>query len=375
MNKFLHTSLSVTVLFVLILTGFVFGQDFETGKIAIALNDYGRVRVYAPNFDTYQIDRSSILVASNDSSVFDYKIDAEMVEASRTVDSPTLSDFELYGSFDNAYSGDPPDVLEKVNVYGWSNSGFVVVRLNVTNREASAIENAIVGLEFIPELDGNYGFETIDYLYESGVVAVYSGASTNVGYKFLSSTLTSVKTFDWYTDYHTVDRDYYSWLTYGAFDTSFSSLSSDGTVTVMAGDAENLSSGGSTDLWVGISVGADKAEMLANMDSAVMKYDEIITTSINPVTETIVENFALRQNYPNPFNPQTNISFDLPQAERVSLNVYNLLGQVVATLVNDALKSGSYNYTFDAQNLPSGLYFYTLQAGSFVETRKMMLIK
>jgi photosystem II stability/assembly factor-like uncharacterized protein len=85
--------------------------------------------------------------------------------------------------------------------------------------------------------------------------------------------------------------------------------------------------------------------------------------------------FKLEQNYPNPFNPSTTIRFSIPEAAFVSLKVYNSLGQEVETLVTKELNTGNYKYDWNAEGLTSGIYFYKLQAGSFVETKKMMLIK
>ncbi len=85
--------------------------------------------------------------------------------------------------------------------------------------------------------------------------------------------------------------------------------------------------------------------------------------------------YALEQNYPNPFNPSTSIKYSLAERSVVSLKVYDILGNEVATLVNTTQDVGSYDINFDAANLASGLYVYTLKAGSFTSTKKMMLLK
>ena len=85
--------------------------------------------------------------------------------------------------------------------------------------------------------------------------------------------------------------------------------------------------------------------------------------------------FALNNAFPNPFNPTTSISFALPSAEQVSLTVFNIAGQEVASLANGLMVAGNHSLTFDAAQLGSGVYLYTLQAGSFSETKKMVLVK
>lgn len=91
--------------------------------------------------------------------------------------------------------------------------------------------------------------------------------------------------------------------------------------------------------------------------------------------EGLPTKFELMQNYPNPFNPSTAISYRLSAFSNVSLKVFDLLGQEVATLVNENQQPGNYVKTFDATSLPSGIYFYRLQAGNFITSKKMMLLK
>jgi hypothetical protein len=85
--------------------------------------------------------------------------------------------------------------------------------------------------------------------------------------------------------------------------------------------------------------------------------------------------FALEQNYPNPFNPMTKIRYDLPKQSVVTLKLYNLLGQEVATLVNEEMKPGSYDAMWDATGFSSGVYFYRLTAGTSTQTKKLLLLK
>jgi hypothetical protein len=89
----------------------------------------------------------------------------------------------------------------------------------------------------------------------------------------------------------------------------------------------------------------------------------------------IAEEFSLSQNYPNPFNPATSFEFRIAEFGLAKLVIYDIMGREVATLVNEELRPGSYKADWDASSYPSGIYFYTLTAGSFTDTKKMVLIK
>ena len=100
----------------------------------------------------------------------------------------------------------------------------------------------------------------------------------------------------------------------------------------------------------------------------------MIVTGVDPRTQIPTE-YSLSQNYPNPFNPTTNLRFGLPTAIRVQLSVFNALGQEIARLVDGELDAGYHEIAFDAGRFSSGVYFYRLQAGEYVQVRKLILVR
>jgi hypothetical protein len=101
---------------------------------------------------------------------------------------------------------------------------------------------------------------------------------------------------------------------------------------------------------------------------------EFVPVGTDQVTE-VIEDYTLEQNYPNPFNPSTKISWQSPVGSLQTLKIYDVLGNEVATLVDEYKPTGKYEVEFDASSLTSGVYFYTLHSGSFVSTKKMILLK
>jgi len=125
---------------------------------------------------------------------------------------------------------------------------------------------------------------------------------------------------------------------------------------------------------------------LADLTTGVGPFDNVLTD--NPIVYTtfdidvvsadntpVVNSFELGQNYPNPFNPSTKITYSVAERTNVSIKVFDMLGKEVATLVNEVKDAGSYDINFDASNLASGMYVYTITAGNFTASKKMMLMK
>jgi len=101
---------------------------------------------------------------------------------------------------------------------------------------------------------------------------------------------------------------------------------------------------------------------------------EITSVEEEQIDEMPTE-FLLSQNYPNPFNPSTKIKYLVPQSSNVVIKVFDILGNEIEILVNEEKPVGTYEVNWNAANLPSGVYFYQLRAGSFVQTKKMLLLK
>jgi hypothetical protein len=120
----------------------------------------------------------------------------------------------------------------------------------------------------------------------------------------------------------------------------------------------------------------DTAEGTGNVGSFAL-IDDLRLENTTSVDESIdkIADFKLDQNYPNPFNPSTKISWSTSSAGWNTLKVYNVLGNQIAKLVDEYRPAGSYNINFDAKGLPSGIYFYSLEIGNNIQTRKMILIQ
>ena len=110
-------------------------------------------------------------------------------------------------------------------------------------------------------------------------------------------------------------------------------------------------------------------------DGWLIKTDFDPTGHLSPKNKILPVKYGLSQNYPNPFNPTTVISWQLPVSSKVKLEIFNLMGQKISTLLSASLLSGFHSVEWDASNLASGIYLYRLQAGEYVETRKMILLK
>jgi hypothetical protein len=344
--------------------------SFNTGALRIDVSEYGRIQLYT-TAGIQQLERGSLLVGTSPTTVFDYQNDANTLDPTILVLPPSISDFEIYGSYDNSYSGDPPDVIETLNAYGWTNGGYSIVKFNVTNSGTTSY-NASTGLDLIPYLNETYGFDSVTYNSAAGVIRFHRGTDENMGVKLLSDTLSSLYSFEWYDGY-TVDTSYWNWMHYGSLQSEYASNTVDGPVTITSQSAVTLAPGASYNVYYAFALGADEATLLANIAAAEEKYESVFVSvqNIDPSANA----FYLGQNSPNPFNQSTTISYKLPEDGFVSLRVYNAVGNEVAVLVNSDQTRGSHTVQFNANGLPGGMYYYTLRFNDQVRSNKMSLVK
>jgi hypothetical protein len=165
----------------------------------------------------------------------------------------------------------------------------------------------------------------------------------------------------------TIDAEISQWVT---------NEKGEGTVTIQSLE------GGTSWIVNGDTLEADEMTVEINSTSGMenlldaLSDDEQDRTILSTDEPTeMVTDFELHQNYPNPFNPSTQITFDLAESGSVSLKVHDMTGREVATLVNGHTAAGTHSVTFEAAGLPSGTYLYTLRAGNYHESKKMVLMK
>jgi len=343
--------------------------SFNTGALEVSVSEYGRIRLFTPD-GTRHLQRASIIVGTA-SGVFDYTNDAEALDPTVLVATPLMSDYEIYGSNDNSYSELPPDVIVKYNAFGWNNGGYTIIKFNITNAEATPM-TPLIGLDIIPELNEEYGFDTVTYNSSEGIIRFHRGAQVNMGMKLLSDPLTSLYSFEWYDGY-TVDADYWNWMNYGLMQPEYISTTVDGPVTITSQDEVAINPGESFEVFYAMALGADEQTMLSGISAAVQKYQSWFNAVEDiglPVNE-----IKLVQNYPNPFDHSTTISYQLPGDGFVSLKIFNTIGKEVATLVDSKQKGGLHKFVFDAKDLAGGVYYCTLRFNDQVKSNKMFLVK
>jgi hypothetical protein len=345
---------------------------FNSGKIELTLRTYGRIRIStldSAGLPVRQLDRGSLLYYMSDTLVYDYLEDSDDIIAPDTVENPTWGDVELISRVNSNYVPKAPSLEEEVHMYGWNNKGYALVKFTVKSLEAASYQGRF-GMEMIPMVEGAYGNEVMTYDVSK---KLFSFSKTNYfGLKILNYDVPSAHNFEWFDGYQ-VDSLLSKWMTNGEYST-YHWAGIDGGTAIFGTTPITTNPGDSVVLYIAVACGVDSVEMNLNIDSAAAKYHQLTSiedqSPVAPITD-----YKVYQNYPNPFNPSTVVRYALPVAGYITLDVYNLLGEKVAQLVNGMMPAGNHEVKFDASKLSSGIYFYTLRAEGNVITNKMILSK
>jgi hypothetical protein len=344
--------------------------SFNSGTMGVSVNAYGRLSIFLPdNSGPRQIERLSVLAGTSAASVFDFHNDAGLLDTTKIISDSLKADYIIYGAYDNSYSNLPPALEQRLYVYGWNNNSYIIIKNVIINKETSPL-NLKTGLDIISQINGNYGFDTVQYLVNQKVIDLYKN-SQHIGIKFLSHEIVSLFSFDWYAGYMK-DSSYWLWLNHPLID-SFYFSGTDGPVVIPSIQTINLNPGDSIVIFCALAAGSGITEMLSNMNRAEIKYD--VLTNAEKNYGKIISGYYLKQNYPNPFNPATKIQFHIPVREFVVIKIYNSLGEQITQLIDKEFEAGIHEVDFNSGNLPSGVYYYTISAGKFRSAKKMIIVK
>lgn len=330
-------------------------QSFYTGAIGVTQSNGGRTRVFSNNLTTRQLDRVSVLVGVSTTQVFDYNQDQNGLVPAATVSSPALSDFEVTSTIDNTYSNLPPNVEVAINLYGWNNGAYILAKMNIKNNEATPI-NAVIGLETIPQIDGSYGNETVQWDATSKTVLM--NKTTWAGLKFFSGLQTALRSINWTSGYGN-DSLYYTWLTQNSFDPPLAS-GVDGAVAILGQNTIPLDPGQSTNFYFGISIGADQASCLANMALCETKYNIIVPVELTSFTANTAGNqIVLNWSTATEVN---NWGFEI---ERSTANDPNWIRVGYRQGMGTTTQSQNYSFTDDISGINSDFVYYRLKQIDF----------
>ncbi len=370
-----NLQLLLTLFISVILQSIIYSQaTVETGAMGVVINNYGRIRAYLPDYanGVKQLERISPLVGVGSTSVFDYQNDFDTEEATALVASPKSSDYEITGAYNNAYSAAPPKVIVKYNVYLWKNTKFAVVKWTIKNKETAQLK-AKIGLDVIMALNNTYGYDTVVYNATNKLIRNYRDG-IHAGIKFLSHPLKSLYSFEWYDGY-SEDSLYWNKMNYNSIQSKYIG-GVEGPVTIPSTDFVNINPEQEVVFYFALAFGNSEQDLNTQIAEAEKKYGSLTTVEFS---ETLPIDFVLYQNYPNPFNPETSIKYSIPNNKNennlTTLKIYDITGCEVATLVNENQLPGNYEVKFNAKNLSSGIYFYTIKHGNYSQTRKMILMK
>ena len=308
-----------------------------------------------------------------------------IVQAFKVQTSQDLSYERGIAIFNDNNSPDKLGIITRLDSYTFASApdnNYLILNYRFVNNSLKNIINFYAGLFFDWDLvDGNGDSTAWDSQGNLG----YTKHTTEVFDTLVATALISSSEYGYWAILNSDNGSGVNWGTYNGFTPAekWQALSSGiGKSKAGVGDISEVTSGGPFTIPAGdtlqvafaVAAGNSLNDLRTAINSARTKYSQLITGVING-KNTIPFSYNLSQNYPNPFNPSTVINYQIAKAGNVTLKIYDVLGREVSSLVNEEKPAGSYSYSFNASTLSSGVYFYQIRSGSYISTKKMLLLK
>jgi len=295
-----------------------------------------------------------------------------------------IADQQGYGIFNDDNAG-TNKIGVKVDLHTFTfanapNDKNIILKYVIRNTSGSEITGFYAGLFFDWDVDET-NYETnvtkwdpvgeLGYVYNDDLNAINTHAAAALissgDYNFYAiNNPTSPNIYNGYSDAE-------KWLTLTSGTTNNTAGPAD-IAMVVSGGPYTIPADDFIDVAFVLSADTTLNGLQASVEAARSLYADLVT-SVSDYNSTVPDNYNLSQNYPNPFNPATSIKYSLPEASFVKLKVFDVLGREVSTLVNSEQAAGTYNISFSATNLSSGIYFYSLETANYKSIKKMMLLK
>ncbi|HPS64706.1 MAG TPA: T9SS type A sorting domain-containing protein, partial [Ignavibacteria bacterium] len=257
---------------------------------------------------------------------------------------------------------------------GANDSNYIILKYKIKNTNSTAISNLYAGI---------FSFFSPNAIFNSGNITRYL-ASSKLGYTYNTTTpnpymgvalmtenpanFKAIPSSEILNGFTTAEK--WASLSGGIVNDS---IGPGGNSFTLAAGPFNIAAGQEITVGFAVIAGNSLNDLVNIANIAKNKY--ISSISVKNISTEVPSRFELMQNYPNPFNPATTIKFALPKSEFVRIRIYDILGKEVATLVNEQLQAGYFEYNFNASNLSSGMYFYKIDAGVYSDIKKMVLVK
>ncbi len=268
-------------------------------------------------------------------------------------------------------------VAVKLRTYSFNvdpDKNFIILRYDIANNSGTDINNFYVGNFFdwdMIEGDGSGDYTSWDSTGNLGYVYHVNGnPNTWIGTALISSSNYGYWAINNNTFGYT-KSDKWKAISSGIGSTNVGPAD---IAEITSGGPFNIKAGDTLDVAFAITAGNNLSDLRTGIANARTKYGNIITDTNNGGKQ-VVYTYELSQNYPNPFNPSTNISYQLPKNGFVTLKIYDVLGNLVKTIVSGYQTQGNHTVSFNGTNLASGVYLYRINAGNFVAAKKMLLLK